>query len=86
VETRRSTETLDPQTDVRLKAYEESDRSMLTEDIASHRPDVILVQIMKDIDWLAWARSDPALAEQLQSYRAYKTIGDVLILRRAEGR
>jgi len=86
VETRRSTETLDPQTDARLKAYEESDRSMLTEDIASHRPDVILVQIMKDIDWLAWARSDPALAEQLQSYRPYKTIGDVLILRRAEGR
>jgi hypothetical protein len=41
---------------------------------------------MKDIDWLAWARSDPALAEQLQSYRPYKTIGDVLILRRADGR
>lgn len=86
VETRRSTETLDPQTDARLRAYEESDRSMLTEEIASRRPDVILVQIMKDIDWLAWARSDPALAEQLQSYRAYMTIGDVLILRRAEGR
>jgi len=86
VETRRSTETLDPQTDARLKAYAKSDRSMLTEDIARHKPDVILVQIMKDIDWLAWARLDPALAELLQSYSAYKTIGDVLILRRAEGR
>jgi hypothetical protein len=79
-------ETLDPQTDARLKAFAKSDRLMLTEDIARHRPDVILVQLMKDTDWLAWARSDPMLAELLQSYRPYKTVGDVLILRRTGGR
>ena len=59
---------------------------MLAEDIARHTPDVILVQLMKDIDWLAWARSDATLADLLQSYRAYKTVDDVLILRRTEGR
>jgi hypothetical protein len=83
---RRINETLDAQTDGRLKAYAKSDRLMLTEDIARNRPDVILVQLMKDIDWLAWARSDPTLAALLQSYRAYKTVDDVLILRRAEDR
>jgi hypothetical protein len=84
-ESRRFSETLDPQTNARLKAYAKSDRVMLTEDIERNRPDVILVQVVKDIDWLGWARSDPALAHLLQAYRAYKTIGDVLILRRADG-
>jgi hypothetical protein len=84
-ESRRIREILDPQTDDRLKAYAKSDRLVLSEDIARNRPDIILVQLMKDIDWLAWARSDPALAELLQSYRTYKTVGDVLILRRVEG-
>ena len=68
-----------------LKPTPRRDRVMLTEDIARHKPDVILVQFMKDIDWLGWARSDPALAGLLQSYRPYKTVGDVLILRRVEG-
>ena len=85
VEVRRATETLDKQTDAKLKAYAKVDRVMLTEDIARHKPDMILVQLMEDMDWLAWARSDPALAALLQSYRPYKTVGDVLILRRAEG-
>jgi hypothetical protein len=86
VESRRANETLDAQTDAELKAYAKADRVMLTEDIARHKPDVILVQLMKDIDWLGWARSDPALAGLLQSYRPYKTVDDVLILRRVEGR
>ncbi len=84
VESRRANETLDAQTDAELKAYAKADRVMLTEDIARHKPDVILVQLMKDVDWLGWARSDPALAGLLQSYRPYKTVGDVLILRRVE--
>ena len=83
---RRLNETLDPQTDARLEAYAARDRAMLTEDIARHQPDVILVDLMKAFDWLAWARSDPALAEQMRSYRDYQKVGDVLILRRADGR
>jgi hypothetical protein len=81
---RRLNETLDPQTDARLEAYAARDRAMLAEDIARNRPDVILVDLMSD--WLAWARSDPALAEQMRSYRDYQKVGDVLILRRADGR
>jgi hypothetical protein len=86
VESRRLTESLDPQTDARLRDYAKSDRSVLGEDIARHKPDVILVQLMKDIDWLAWAHADPTLVELLQSYRTYKTVNDVLILRRAKDR
>lgn len=82
---RRLNETLDPQTEARLKAYAALDRSILTQDIAGNRPDVILVQRMEAIDWLAWARSDRVLAELLASYREDQTVGDVLILRRAEG-
>jgi hypothetical protein len=85
-QTRLLSETLDPQTEAQLKIYLKSDLRMLTDDIARRKPDVILVERTKDADWLAWARSDPALAEQLQAYGSYKTIGDVLILRRAEGR
>ena len=83
---RRRNETLDPQTDARLEVYAARDRAMLAEDIARHQPDVILVDLMKTIDWLAWARSDPALAEQMRSYRDYQKLDDVLILRRADGR
>jgi hypothetical protein len=82
---RRLNETLDPQTDARLEAYAARDRAMLAEDIARNRPDVILVDL-REVDWLAWARSDPALAEQMRSYRDYQKVGDVLILRRADGR
>jgi hypothetical protein len=81
---RRLNETFDPQTDARLEAYAARDRAMLAEDIAQRRPDVILVDL-RGIDWLAWASSDPALAEQMRFYRGYQKLGDVLILRRADG-
>jgi hypothetical protein len=83
---RRLGETLDPATDARLEAYAGLDRTMLIEDIARNRPDVILIQLMPGFDWPAWARVDPALAAELEAYRPYQTVRDVLILRRSEGR
>ena len=35
--------------------------------------------------WANWANSDPMLAQQLEHYREYKTVDDVLILRREDG-
>jgi hypothetical protein len=81
---RRMSETLDPALDARLEADTARDRAMLTEDIARNRPDVILVQLTDRFDWLAWARSDPALAAQTALYHPYMTLDNVLVLRRAE--
>jgi hypothetical protein len=82
---RQLTETLDPATKARLDTYARRGREMLTEDIARNRPDVIVVQPspIKGFDWLAWARSDPALAAQMAAYRPYATLDGVLILSRA---
>lgn len=83
---RRKYETLDPQTNARLEAYAARDRTMLTQDIARQRPDVILVnRELEHFDWLAWANSYPALAAQLKAYRPDRMIRGVLILRRKEG-
>jgi hypothetical protein len=54
---------------------------MLTQDIARHQPDVILVdQVLQGFDWLAWANLYPALAAQLKPYRRDRKIGGILIL------
>jgi hypothetical protein len=79
---RRLNEHLDPATDARLDAYMRQDRAWLAEDIARNRPDVILVQPLSRLDWLAWARSDPALAAEMAAYRPYATVDGVQILSR----
>ena len=81
---RQKYETLDAQTNARLNAYAARDRAMLMEDIARQRPDVILVERSKSFDWMTWANSDPMLAQQLEHYREYGTVDDVLILRRGD--
>ncbi|HXD46338.1 MAG TPA: hypothetical protein VN655_14515 [Pseudolabrys sp.] len=83
VQARRFKGGLDATTDARLEADARRDRVMLTEDIARNRPDVIVVQPLPDFDWLAWARSDPALAAEMAAYRPYATVDGVLILARA---
>jgi hypothetical protein len=95
---RQKYEALDAQTNARLNAYAARDRAMLTQDIARQRPDVILVERAatfmqwwhgpegsRGFDWAKWANSDPMLAQQLEHYREYKTVDDVLILRREDG-
>jgi hypothetical protein len=95
---RQRYEALDAQTNERLNSYAARDRAMLTQDIARQRPDVILVERAATFmqwwhgpegstafDWANWANSDPMLAQQLEHYREYKTVDDVLILRREDG-
>jgi hypothetical protein len=78
---RRHSETLGPETAARLDSYEAFDRAILIEDIARSRPDVILVEKVY-FDWDAWARSDPALREQLEAYREVETLNGIVILQR----
>jgi hypothetical protein len=78
---RRQFEPLDAATAARLTAYEARDRAMLTADIARARPDIILLERVA-FDWGAWARSDPALAEQLKHYRDAGTLYGITILAR----
>jgi hypothetical protein len=73
---------LDPAAAARLDAYANRDRTMLSEDIGRNRPDVILAEREPGYDWLAWARSDPLLARDLEPYRLDRTIGDIVVLRR----
>ena len=81
---RRRFETLDAATAALLDRYEALDRAMLAEDIRRARPDVILVQRIR-FDWEAWARSDPALREQLEHYREADSFLGIAILRRTGG-
>ena len=78
---RRRAEALDTATAARLDAYEAFDRTMLVEDIARSRPDVILVEKVY-FDWEAWARSDSDLREQLHAYREVDTLNGIMILQR----
>ena len=73
---------LEPGLAARLDAYAERDRRMLIEDIVNNRPDVILAQREPEIDWLAWARSDPVLAAELNGYALAGTLDDIAVLRR----
>lgn len=82
---RLDAENLDAAAQAALMAYADRDRAMLVEDIARNRPDVILVHVGTEAPgWLDWARADPALAAELKAYRPDRTLGDVLILRRAK--
>jgi hypothetical protein len=74
---------LDTATRAALIGYAQRDRAMLTEDIARNRPDVILVHVGTEAPgWLDWAHADAALSAELKAYKADRTLGDVLILRR----
>jgi hypothetical protein len=33
-------------------------------------------------EWLGWARLNPALAEELDKFEAFRSVGDVLVVRR----
>lgn len=59
------------------------ERQHLLADLRSGRPDVILVDTYLlstfQFDWLAWARADPELREQLSRYREVEDVGRVRI-------
>jgi hypothetical protein len=54
---------------------------MLSEDLARARPDIVLIERVV-FDWSAWARADPALAEQLKPYREVGSLYGIAILTR----
>ncbi|MGE3150553.1 MAG: hypothetical protein AB7K04_15965 [Pseudorhodoplanes sp.] len=80
---RRGAGPLDPQTAARLDAYEQRDRDMLAEDIRRNKPDVIVTE-RELFDWDAWARAQPAVAEELKAYRVAAEIGYFRILQRTD--
>ena len=81
-------EKLDPKPKARLQAYGKLDRDMLAEDIRQQKPDVIVLE-REIFDWDAWARSKPAVAEELKALSCrrnnrifhYSAAGAELILR-----
>ena len=79
--TRMRKETLDADTAKRLAAYAERERAALVEDIRQNRPDIIVID-RTAFDWEAWARADPALAEQLAAYRTAASPNGHVILHR----
>jgi hypothetical protein len=81
VRVRTRGEMLDADTAKRLAAYAERDRAALVEDIRQNRPDIVLIDRV-GFDWEAWARADPALAEQLAAYRTAASPDRYVILRR----
>lgn len=68
---------LSPARRARLDGLMIQDRQRLARDIATGRPDVILISTNRD--WLGWARADPALAAALGGYRPIETIQGVAI-------
>ena len=74
---------LDSDTAKRLAVYAERDRAGLVEDIRQNRPDIIVID-RTAFDWEAWARADPALAEQLAAYRTAASLDGYAILHRGK--
>jgi hypothetical protein len=74
-------EALDADTAKRLAAYAERDRAAIVEDIRQNRPDIIVID-RRAFDWEAWARADPALAEQLAAFRTAASPNGFVILHR----
>lgn len=75
-----------PQRSEALARYDELERRMLAQDIRQGRPDVILLQLTPEIDWLAWARRDSELASLLEAFAPGPKAGGVLLLIRRDGK
>jgi len=75
----------DPKTEALLDHYIARDKAMFAEDVAKNRPDVIIVDKGRDLDWMGWANSYPPLAAEMKLYEKFKTVGDFDVLRRRPG-
>jgi hypothetical protein len=75
-------EALEADTAKRLAAYAERDRAAIVEDIRQNRPNIIVID-RTAFDWEAWARADPALAEQLAAFRTVASPNGYVILHRS---
>ena len=72
----------------RLDAYLNAEIDDLAHSIEHGRPDIIVAQVgwpeKNELDWLAWARAQPALAAALGNYKSVARIDDVEILARVD--
>ena len=80
-----------PQRSEALARYDELERRMLAQDIVNGRPDIILVQLTPELDWLEWAQRDGELAALLSAYAPAGSVGNankttgILFLKRKPG-
>jgi hypothetical protein len=65
----------------RMQAYLDRDRAVLREDMALHKPDILIFD-RRFMDWLVWAQRDPALAEAIRPYERVEDVEGLEIWRR----
>ena len=75
----------DPAMRAKAESYFEGDRLMLTQDIETQRPDIILVEKLKAFDWFEWAAGSPRLQAALDKYELADSVGDVAVLKLKNG-
>jgi predicted glycosyltransferase len=66
-----------------LNSYLALERSWLIEDFKKLRPDVVLIDNLRD-GWGDWAHADSELTQLLKPYALVRTIDGIDILRRSE--
>jgi hypothetical protein len=72
----------DPVLRAKADAYFENDRLMLTQDIESQRPDIVLLQETIGFDFVQWIAQSPRLQAAMTDYRLVETIDGVEIFQR----
>lgn len=65
----------------RLEAYLAAEREALLQDVTVGGANVLLVETGPG-EWLAWARLNPKLADELVKFEPFGTVDDVLVMRR----
>jgi hypothetical protein len=71
----------DPVLRARADAYFENDRLMLTQDIETQHPDIVLLQETVGFDFGQWIAQSPRLQAAMASYQRVETIDGVEIFR-----
>jgi hypothetical protein len=74
----------DPVLRAKADAYFENDRLMLTQDIESQRPDIVLLQETIGFDFTQWIAGSPRLQAAMTHYRLVETIDGVEIFQRRD--
>jgi hypothetical protein len=74
----------DPVLRAKADAYFENDRLMLTQDIESQRPDIVLLQETIGFDFAQWIAGSPRLQAAMTHYRLVETIDGVEIFQRRD--
>lgn len=71
----------DPKKEPLYESYVEHDRLAVIADLKNQKPDIVIVERIR-FDWLAWAKSDPRIARELENYRELIDVNNFVVLRR----